>query len=228
MKQSIYTSAYYSLIVQFIIAIVCLFGTFIKLDNQDTILHEVLVLETIVQFVEFSFYIWLVYHFSNIKTDISVVRYYDWFFTTPTMLFSLVCFMIYFDRRSNNLSTRDLSLETIYNDHDSIINKILASNALMLFLGYLGELDLISKLIGFLVGTALLCYAFYAIYTTFVQDQLVNQALFWFNFILWSGYGIAYLLSHENKNNTYNVLDVFAKNINGLFVLSFIVFKYYF
>ena len=228
MKQSIYTSAYYSLIVQFIIAIVCLFGTFIKLDNQDKILHEVLVLETIVQFVEFSFYIWLVYNFSNIKTDISVVRYYDWFFTTPTMLFSLVCFMIYFDRKSNNLSIRDLSLESIYNDHDSIINKILVSNALMLFLGYLGELDIISKLSGFLVGTALLCYAFYAIYTTFVQDQIVNQVLFWFNFILWSGYGIAYLLSHENKNNMYNVLDVFAKNINGLFVLSFIVFKYYF
>jgi hypothetical protein len=98
----------------------------------------------------------------------------------------------------------------------------------MLFLGYLGELDIISKMSSFLAGTALLCYAFYAIYTTFVQDQLVNQALFWFNFILWSGYGIAYLLSHENKNNMYNVLDVFAKNINGLFVLSFIVFKYYF
>jgi bacteriorhodopsin len=128
MNKSIYTSAYYSLIVQFIIAIVCLFGTFIKLDNQDTILHEVLVLETIVQFVEFSFYIWLVYNFSNIRTDISVVRYYDWFFTTPTMLFSLVCFMIYFDRKSNNLSTRDLSLESIYKDHGSIINKILASN----------------------------------------------------------------------------------------------------
>lgn len=228
MNKSIYTSAYYSLAVQFIIAVVCLFGTFIKLDSQDKILHEVLVLETIVQFVEFSFYIWLVYNFSNIKTDISVVRYYDWFFTTPTMLFSLVCFMIYFDRKSNNISTRDLSLESIYNEHDNIINKILASNALMLILGYLGELDIISKLSGFLVGTLLLCYAFYAIYTTFVQEQTVNQALFWFNFILWSGYGIAYLLSHENKNNLYNVLDVFAKNINGLFVLSVIVFKYYF
>ena len=228
MNKSIYTSAYYSIIVQFIIAIVCLFGTFIKLDNQDTILHEVLVLETIVQFVEFSFYIWLVYNFSNIKTDISVVRYYDWFFTTPTMLFSLVCVMIYFDRKSNNLSTRDLSLESIYKEHDSIINKILASNALMLILGYLGELDIISKMSSFLVGTLLLCYAFYSIYIHFVQDQPVNKGLFWFNFILWSGYGLAYLLSHENKNNMYNILDVFAKNINGLFVLSFIVFKYYF
>jgi hypothetical protein len=205
-----------------------LFGTFIKLDSQDNILHEVLVLETIVQFIEFSFYIWLVYNFSNIKTDISIVRYYDWFFTTPTMLFSLVCFMIYFDRRSNNLSTHDLSLESIYNDNDSIINKILASNALMLILGYLGELNFINKMTGFLTGTFFLVYVFYYIYITFVQDQIVNQSLFWFNFILWSGYGIAYLLSHESKNNMYNVLDVFAKNINGLFVLSFIVFKYYF
>lgn len=228
MNKSIYTSAYYSLTVQFIIAVVCLFGTFIKLDSQDKILHEVLVIETIVQFIEFSFYIWLVYNFSNIKTDISIVRYYDWFLTTPTMLFSLICFMIYFDMKSNNLSTRDLSLESIYKQHDNIINKILASNALMLILGYLGELDIINKLSAFMMGTILLCYAFYNIYINFIQEQTINKALFWFNFILWSGYGIAYLLSHENKNIIYNILDVFAKNINGLFILSFIIFKYYF
>jgi hypothetical protein len=136
--------------------------------------------------------------------------------------------MIYFDRRSNNLSTHDLSLGNIYIENDSIINKILASNALMLILGYLGELDIINKLSAFMMGTILLCYAFYNIYINFIQEQTINKALFWFNFILWSGYGIAYLLSHENKNIIYNILDVFAKNINGLFILSFIIFKYYF
>ena len=229
MNQSIYTSAYYSLVIQFIIAIICLLGTFIKLDVPDKILHEVLVLETVVQFIEFSFYVWLIYNFNNIKIDISVVRYYDWFLTTPTMLFALICFMVYFHKKTEiNSTTEEMSLENIYHENSNIINKILASNAIMLLLGYLGELNIISKVTGFLGGTFFLLYAFYYIYVTFVQEHSINKYLFWFNFILWSGYGIAYLLSHENKNNVYNILDVFAKNINGLFILLFIVYKYYF
>jgi bacteriorhodopsin len=228
MNQSIYTSAYYSLVIQFIIAIICLLGTFIKVDNQDKILREVLVLETVVQFIEFSFYLWLVYNFNNIKIDISVVRYYDWFLTTPTMLFALICFMVYFHKTpENNSTTEEMCLENIYHENSSIIHKILVSNALMLLLGYLGELNIISKVTGFLGGTFFLLYAFYYLYVTFVQEHSINKYLFWFNFILWSGYGIAYLLSHENKNNVYNILDVFAKNINGLFILLFIIYKYY-
>lgn len=228
MNQSIYTSAYYSLVIQFIIAIICLLGTFIKVDNQDKILQEVLVLETVVQFIEFSFYVWLVYNFNNIKIDISVLRYYDWFLTTPTMLFALICFMVYFHKKTQpNSSTEEMSLVNIYHENSSVIDKILVSNALMLVLGYLGELNIISKVNGFMWGTFFLLYAFYYLYVTFVQNQSINKYLFWFNFILWSGYGIAYLLSHENKNNMYNILDVFAKNINGLFILLFIVFNYY-
>jgi bacteriorhodopsin len=229
MNPSIYTSAYYSLVIQFIIAIICLLGTFIKLDVPDKILHEVLVLETVVQFIEFSFYVWLIYNFNNIKIDISVVRYYDWFLTTPTMLFALICFMVYFHKKTEiNSTTEEMSLENIYHENSNIINKILASNAIMLLLGYLGELNIISKVTGFLGGTFFLLYAFYYLYVTFVQEHSINKYLFWFNFILWCGYGIAYLLSHENKNNVYNILDVFAKNINGLFILLFIVYKYYF
>ena len=49
MKQSLYTSAYYSLFVQFIIGIICLCGIFLEIDNNDKILNEILILETIVQ-----------------------------------------------------------------------------------------------------------------------------------------------------------------------------------
>ena len=81
MKQSVYTSAYYSLFVQFIIGIICLGGIFLKVDINDKILNEILILETIVQCIEFVFYIWLVFNFSNITTDISLIRYIDWFIT---------------------------------------------------------------------------------------------------------------------------------------------------
>lgn len=227
MDQSIHTSAYYSLLVQFIIGIICFLGTFIKLDVQDYILYELLVLETVVQMIQFSFYLWLVLNFSSIKTDISIVRYYDWFFTTPTMLIGLISFMAYIYTINNGLPTKDMSLLSIYNGNTNIINKILLSNVLMLLVGYLGELNIISKVSGFLLGMLFLFYIFYYIYVVFVQQQPINKFLFWFNFIVWSGYGIAYLLSHRNKNTMYNILDVFSKNINALFILGFIVWKYY-
>jgi len=124
MNQNIYTSAYYSLLVQFIIAVFCLSGTFFKLNTDDKILNEILVLETIVQFIEFFFYIWLVFNFSNIKIDVSLIRYLDWFITTPTMLFSLICFMVYYNKKTQNISTTSLSMREIYNNNSSIINKI--------------------------------------------------------------------------------------------------------
>lgn len=228
MDQDIYNSAYYSLLVQFIIGIICFLGTFIKLEAHDYILYELLLLETVVQMIQFSFYLWLVLNFSSIKTDISIVRYYDWFFTTPIMLGGLISFMVYIYTKNNGFLTEELSLLSIYNGNTNIINKILASNALMLLVGYLGELNIISKASGFLLGMLFLFYVFYYIYVVFVQQQPINQFLFWFNFIVWSGYGIGYLLSHRNKNTMYNILDVFSKNINALFILFFILWKYYF
>ena len=227
MNQNIYTSAYYSLLVQFIIAVFCLSGTFFKLNTDDKILNEILVLETIVQFIEFFFYIWLVFNFSNIKIDVSLIRYLDWFITTPTMLFSLICFMVYYNNKTQNISTTSLSMREIYNNNSSIINNILLLNAIMLIFGLLGELKTIGKHIGFFIGTICLSLSFYLIYSHFVNNQLLNQILFWFNFILWSIYGFAYLMSFDNKNITYNILDVFSKNINGLMILGYIIFIYF-
>jgi hypothetical protein len=221
-------TVYFSLLVQIITTIVSLKGVTYNLKENDNILKDILILETVVQAIEACFYIWVILALSNLKI-MSSRRYYDWFLTTPTMLFALICFMVYFHKKTEiNSTTEEMSLENIYHENSNIINKILASNAIMLLLGYLGELNIISKVTGFLGGTFFLLYAFYYIYVTFVQEHSINKYLFWFNFILWSGYGIAYLLSHENKNNVYNILDVFAKNINGLFILLFIVYKYYF
>ena len=60
MDKEIYTSALYSIIIQFIIGVVCIGGLFIELDKEDRVLNEILLLESIVQFIEFSFYLWLV------------------------------------------------------------------------------------------------------------------------------------------------------------------------
>lgn len=227
MDKGIYTSALYSLIIQFIIGIVCVSGLFIELNKEDRVLNEILLLESIVQFIEFSFYVWLVFNFSNITTNVTLIRYFDWFITTPTMLFSIISFMIYYGNKINNISNEFLTLSSIYNSHTSIINNVIVLNAIMLVTGFLGELGKIGKSIGFIMGTICLSVSYYLIYSNFVNDIFINKTVFWFNFIIWSLYGIAYLMSYTNKNTFYNILDIFSKNINGLMIFALILYTKY-
>jgi bacteriorhodopsin len=37
-------------------------------------------------------------------------------------------------------------------------------------------------------------------------------------FIFWSLYGVAAVFDFENKNTSYNILDIFAKNFFGMFL----------
>jgi len=223
MDKSIYKSALTSLIIQLIIGILSLYGLSIKLENNQHILNEILLLETIVQFIEFTFYIWLVFNFANIKVNVSLIRYFDWMLTTPTMLFSVICFFIYQNHKSELLS-----LKSIFFDNLNTLSLIFSLNAFMLILGFLGEINLIKKYLATILGFFGLIGSYYLIYTNFVGDNLINNYLFWFNFILWSLYGVAYMFSFKNKNIFYNILDVFAKNINGLLILSYILYvKYY-
>jgi hypothetical protein len=219
MDISIYKSALTSLIIQLIIGIISLYGLSIKLAPKQHILSEILLLETVVQFIEFSFYIWLVFNFTNIKVNVSLIRYFDWFITTPTMLFSIVCFFIY-----QNFKSDYLSLSNIFTNNIHILSWIFGLNAFMLIVGFLGELKIIKKYLATILGFFGLIGSYYLIYTNFVGNNLINHYLFWFNFILWSLYGIAYMLSFKNKNIFYNILDVFAKNINGLLLFAYILY----
>tara|TARA_Y100000389_G_scaffold184179_1_gene202381 strand:+ start:68 stop:751 length:684 start_codon:yes stop_codon:yes gene_type:complete len=223
MNQSIYTTAYYSLVIQFIIAIICLTGTFINLNNDDKILNEILILETIVQCIEFSFYIWLIFNFSQIKTNVSLIRYMDWFITTPTMLFSLICFLIYYNNKQSGVSNEFLSIKQIYTSNSYTINTVFIFNAFMLILGLLGEIKIIKKYLATIIGFLALVVSYYLIYSNFVGEHLINNYLFWINFILWSLYGIAYMFSFKYKNIFYNILDIFSKNIIGLLIVLYIL-----
>lgn len=222
MDISIYKSALMSLILQLIIGLLSLYGLSIKLEKNELILNQILLLETIVQFIEFSFYIWLVFNFSNIKVNVSLIRYIDWFITTPTMLFSIISFFIY-----QNVKPEFVSLKNIFYDNINILTWIFGLNAFMLILGFSGEIKLINKYWATILGFFGLIGSHYLIYTNFVGEKLINNYIFWFNFILWSLYGIAYMLSFKNKNIFYNILDVFAKNINGLLILAYILYVKY-
>lgn len=53
-------SAYVSLVVQLIIGLLGLHGIFIELQQKDHILNHIMIMETLVQFIELTFYIWIV------------------------------------------------------------------------------------------------------------------------------------------------------------------------
>jgi bacteriorhodopsin len=93
----------------------------------------------------------------------------------------------------------------------------------MLYAGYLGETAQIHKMEGFFVGFAGYIGMLLTIWCYFVHTQeRYHQKLIFFVFaIIWSFYGIAYLLDPHTKNLVYNILDVFSKTMFGLFMWAY-------
>ena len=94
-QNEILKSAYISLAVQLIIGLIGIHGILIPLNKKDGILTNIMILETIVQFIELTFYIWLTMQLSKLTYDVTYTRYFDWFLSTPIMLLTTIFFMEY-------------------------------------------------------------------------------------------------------------------------------------
>jgi len=204
-------SAYISLIVQFVTGIITFYGIFVPLPFKDIILRDILILETIVQMIEFIFYVWLVVSFYNIKYDVTYVRYFDWFWTTPVMLLTTIFFFEYVSKQST--SALDITIRDF-----SYLSLIVISNFFMLLFGFLGETRKLHKIISVLIGFLFIFITFYLMYAKYVGDSILNKVLFFCIFFIWLLYGVAFLLPYAKKNTMYNILDIFAKNIYGIFI----------
>ncbi len=214
MKNLILNSAYFSISVQLIIGILGLHGIFIKLQEKDSILTHIMIMETLVQFIELTFYIWIIMQLSRVAYEVTFVRYFDWFITTPIMLISTTFFMEYLNKKDEKIIT----VENMINTRSTELIQIFVSNLFMLLFGFLAELKVISRVLGFVLGTIAFCYSFYVIYSGFVGTNIVSQYLFYFIFIVWFLYGVAFLFPYVKKNIMYNFLDIFSKNFYGLFI----------
>jgi bacteriorhodopsin len=83
-----------SVAVQVISAVIQFFPMFMSVPPAYMILKQLLFLENIVQVVQGSFYAWLFFNIQSV-TNITSKRYVDWVITTPIMLISLICYMIF-------------------------------------------------------------------------------------------------------------------------------------
>ena len=138
----LYESAYFSLIIQFIIGIINIYGLNIDVPPEKVIFKDILKLEFGVQIIEFIFYCWMIINFEMIK-NITPYRYVDWIITTPTMLITLLAY----------LSDQDKStLKEYISKNKLFISKIIMLNMSMMLFGLAGELNYINYNTSIMIG----------------------------------------------------------------------------
>jgi hypothetical protein len=222
MKNLIYKSGVWSIVIQIITFLIGLYALFIKTPFSLAVVKQLLWLETAAQVIEFVFYVWMVKNFSEIK-NITIYRYYDWVLSTPLMLY---VYMMYLDFMKNKEKTNGIqkNLADLTKDNVSTIFVVLLLNALMLMFGYLAEIKKMSFNLAAVLGFIPFFIMFYIIYVNYAQYTKLGANTFWYFSGIWGLYGIASIMSYKVKNISYNILDLFAKNFFGLY-LAYLLFN---
>jgi bacteriorhodopsin len=140
--------------------------------------------------------------------DLSALRYLDWSITTPLMLISL-CLV------TGSATNVPIKLP--------VICAILGLNYLMLYTGYLGEMGSLSRPVATVAGFVPFFLMFSIIYMVFMSVKNVhsNNVLFGTYLVVWSMYGVVYLLDEERKNIATNILDAVSKCLVGIGLFLF-------
>ena len=220
----LHSSLLFSIVVQVITGVIELLALFVKTAPGMALIKQLLGLEVAVQAVEGAFYAWLYYNIDRVK-NITPKRYADWALTTPTMLVTLVAYIIYL----NAPSSGSLSLLQILRENAAPIAQILVLNWLMLLFGYLGEVGVIPLVAGVALGFVPFIAYFYIMYERFIANDAnifinsTSMKIYAYFLVFWSLYGIVAVLPYALKNTIYNVLDLFSKNFFGLFLSYLIV-----
>lgn len=226
MSALLHSSLLFSIVVQAVTGVIELLALFVKTAPGMALIRQLLGLELAVQAVEGAFYAWLYFNIHRVK-NITPKRYADWALTTPTMLVTLIAYIIYLNTDKGN-DNDSLSLIQILRENATPIAQILGLNWLMLMFGYLGEVGVIPLVAGVALGFVPFIAYFYIIYERFVVNNANNVnntslKIYAYFLVFWSLYGIVALLPYTLKNTIYNVLDLFAKNFFGLFLSYLIV-----
>jgi len=219
---SIYTSLILSIIIQILTGFIEITSLFFKVPSNFLFLKQLMLLEIIVQLIEGSFYIYWFYNFNDIL-NITPKRYFDWAFTTPTMLLTLIFYLIFLKHQKDKISLNLDFFELFKKEFYSIVI-IWLLNWLMLLFGYLAEINLLPVLLGVLLGFFPFLMYYYIIYQKYaLHTNEDGLKLYFYFFTFWSLYGIVAILPYKIKNTCYNILDLFSKNFFGIF-LSYLLF----
>ena len=212
---SVFYTTQLSVFLQFATGIFNFIGILYNLPQPDKILVDVLQLESLVQALQFIFYLTFVNKF-NLET-LAITRYGDWFLTTPVMLFTTIVYLTYEARMEEN-DRKGLYLYNFFIENKNTIIQIFIGNLLMLLAGLFGELGYINKTTSFVLGFIFFIYTFYIIYKNYAKFSENGKKLFNIFAIIWSLYGFGYILPVIEKNLLFNILDIISKNFFGMYL----------
>ena len=227
---------------------------FFAISKSPELLQTVLIVELIVQCIEFLWYACVTlqakYGCVGPKRTVPVyIRYVDWVLTVPIMLFTLYGTMLVFENEC-------ASMDYLYNIYgiEGWIAVSTVSSLGMLFLGFLVEYYCYYDQCGYnALGDGSSYIRKYGIFSTFKTWVLISGffplavafiphivrlnshyttpglVLLLFTIVVWMCYGIVAILCQENaclKNGLYNILDLISKNLMAVLV-SIITFNIY-
>ena len=220
MNEIIYTTGVASFIIQILVTIVDTYALALPIPPYLLVIKNLLWIEYIVNFIEGTFYIWMISNFSTIK-NITITRYYDWVITTPTMLFTYSMYLLHTKNLEEN---KNHEIFKIINNEKYTLLAIILLNWAMLFFGYIAELGKMNVKISTFLGFIPFTIMFYIIYENYSKYSLIGLTTFYYIVFIWGLYGVAALMSYEVKNIMYNILDLFSKNFFGLFLAYILIF----
>jgi len=186
--------------------------TFVEaLATHNPTIRHVMNLETCISIIAGYFYSLFIQKIQSYDTEekaidwdeLTQMRYIDWTITTPLMLLAL-CLAL------GQNSGIKLHIHTYA--------IIVVLNYIMLYTGFLGETKVWSRLFASFIGFIPFALMFYLIYYIFVKPNtmLSNTVLYFIYLVVWSLYGLVYLLGDVYKNIAFNLLDLFAKCFIGI------------
>ena len=216
MDISVYSTLVLSVAIQAIAGLVDILILFLKVPSKIFILKQLLIMEVIVQAVEGSFYLYWLLNFKAIA-NVTPKRYADWSITTPTMLVTLIFYLIFLQYKELG-RTHELEFFDLFQKNIGPLTNILSLNWLMLFFGYLSEIKLLPTTTAVLLGFIPFLAYYYMIYTKYAVQSADGYKIFGYFLFFWSLYGVAALLPYNIKNMGYNILDLFSKNFFSVFL----------
>lgn len=203
-----------SFTITYILLLTTALITFIEaMRTNIPVIRHIFNLETSISLVASYFYSLFVAKITTVEennkpidwTELTRIRYTDWAITTPLMLIALSVVL-----------GHSIKIEIKF----IMILSVILLNYIMLISGYLGEVNVIPRLQGLIIGFIAFFSMFFIIYIYFIKPKYnyTNYLLFGIYIVVWSIYGIVYMFNQVNKNIIMNLLDCIAKCFVGIFL----------
>lgn len=182
------------------------------LRTEKPVFRHVMNLETAISIIAGYFYSQFVDRIQKAEdglaqpmpwSEMTRLRYVDWCITTPIMLTVIMLVM------TNGLK-KPL--------HFRLWISVIALNYAMMAIGYAGETGRLNRGLADVLGFVPFVAVFTLLYCNYIRPRYVfsNYLIFGLYLVVWSMYGVVYMLDDVWKNTIFNFLDLVSKCFVGV------------